>query len=56
MVIHVRAHETGDCPRMRVWTDQDAGYGSFGVLCYADYLALKSIAKLLGWVWVEHED
>jgi len=46
--IHIRLHEMGKKPRIRVWTDEMAGYGQFAVIEHNDGIAVVASMKLIG--------
>lgn len=48
--VNFRPHEMGTRPRVRVWTDQDANYGSFEILEYKDFAAFREIGEKVGMV------
>jgi hypothetical protein len=46
-MFHVRAHEMGKKPRLRIWTKDMADYGSFEIVEFDDAEALRqALTKL----------
>jgi hypothetical protein len=55
MILYWREHEFPE-NRKRVWTEQDAGYGSFNVLELNQFQMLLEVAKFMNWTIIEARD
>lgn len=47
MLIHARMHETGPNGRVRLWTDEMQGYGSFELVDNADAQKFKKLLETM---------
>jgi hypothetical protein len=54
--INYREHEMGTKPRMRIWTEQQAGYGQFEIISNQEFETLKRILSNMGYEFIEHRD